>query len=409
MKGDFTRFTFRPDRHYTSVHLQQGRVLLDADWNEQVDIDLYQRQAFMTSYIGMSGTARSGNGFQIGLGQSLDLTVSPGRFYVGGLLCELSANAQGGGTTYLTQPQLPSAPTLSSPGTYLVYLDVWQRNVTVLEDSLLREIALNGPDTTTRTQTVWQVKLVQIPTAQPVGTAVNVASFLPAPTLQLAAHAAGGDGFATDTALGPGVGYQLTDNCLYRVEIHQGGQVGKDPVTYKWSRENGSCVAAWTAQSGSVLTINYPGRDNNLGFAIGNWVELTDDSHELLGQPGQLVQVIGVQGNMLTVAPPAGVTINIANYPQNPKVRRWDMTTGTIAPAVGDERLAAAGSGDRGVLQRRGRDLPDRRLLGDSGPRIDEERRVAAADQPGHPDQPARLAAADGSPALLCTAGAVFV
>ena len=35
MRGDFTRDTFDPTRHYSGVLLQQGRVQLDADANEQ--------------------------------------------------------------------------------------------------------------------------------------------------------------------------------------------------------------------------------------------------------------------------------------------------------------------------------------------------------------------------------------
>ncbi|HEX6608229.1 MAG TPA: DUF6519 domain-containing protein, partial [Chloroflexia bacterium] len=38
MQGDITRSTFRPENHYDGVRMQQGRVQLDADWNEQVDI-----------------------------------------------------------------------------------------------------------------------------------------------------------------------------------------------------------------------------------------------------------------------------------------------------------------------------------------------------------------------------------
>ena len=38
MKGDFSRLTFRPDQHYSRVLQQQGRPQLDADWNEQADI-----------------------------------------------------------------------------------------------------------------------------------------------------------------------------------------------------------------------------------------------------------------------------------------------------------------------------------------------------------------------------------
>jgi len=43
-------------------------------------------------------------------------------------------------------------------GINLVYLDVWQREVTSWEDDRLIEAALGGPDTATRVQTAWQVK-----------------------------------------------------------------------------------------------------------------------------------------------------------------------------------------------------------------------------------------------------------
>ena len=35
MRGDFTRDSFDRRHHYTRVLMQQGRVQLDADWNEQ--------------------------------------------------------------------------------------------------------------------------------------------------------------------------------------------------------------------------------------------------------------------------------------------------------------------------------------------------------------------------------------
>ena len=41
----------------------------------------------------------------------------------------------------------------------MVYLDVWERHITALEDDDIREKALGGPDTATRTKVVWQVKI----------------------------------------------------------------------------------------------------------------------------------------------------------------------------------------------------------------------------------------------------------
>jgi len=41
MKGDFTRDTFDRTKHFSRVLMQQGRVTLDADFNEQTAIDLH--------------------------------------------------------------------------------------------------------------------------------------------------------------------------------------------------------------------------------------------------------------------------------------------------------------------------------------------------------------------------------
>lgn len=37
-RGDFTRDTFTPEKSYSRVLMQQGRVQVDADWNEQVSV-----------------------------------------------------------------------------------------------------------------------------------------------------------------------------------------------------------------------------------------------------------------------------------------------------------------------------------------------------------------------------------
>src|SRR5207244_5745741 len=64
---------------------------------------------------------------------------------------------------YDEQPYFPNAATVAPPptegGPYLVYLDVWQREVTYLENPDLVEKAV-GVDTTTRLQTVWQVRVL---------------------------------------------------------------------------------------------------------------------------------------------------------------------------------------------------------------------------------------------------------
>src|SRR5436309_10019418 len=55
MKGDFSRLTFDPAKRYTSVRQQQGRLQLDADWNEQADVFLHQLETFAGDLAGPSG------------------------------------------------------------------------------------------------------------------------------------------------------------------------------------------------------------------------------------------------------------------------------------------------------------------------------------------------------------------
>ncbi len=63
MKGDFTRLTFAPEKHYSSVRMQQGRVQLDADWNEQLDIAAHRVETETVDVIGAAGA--SGDGFKL--------------------------------------------------------------------------------------------------------------------------------------------------------------------------------------------------------------------------------------------------------------------------------------------------------------------------------------------------------
>ena len=51
MKGDFTSLNFQADNHYSSVRLQQGRVQLDADWNEQIDIAAHRDETTATDVM----------------------------------------------------------------------------------------------------------------------------------------------------------------------------------------------------------------------------------------------------------------------------------------------------------------------------------------------------------------------
>ena len=378
MKADLSRATFDKARRYRSVRMQQGRVQLDADFNEQQDILNHRIETETRDSLGPVAVPIDNPGF--GLTPSgTDLTISAGRLYVDGLLCD-----NPGATTVANQPDLPdtaspvlpaSASVLPLPpvgvtaasingvvvfnagsavapaeGTYLAYLEAWQRHLSPLDlpvdDTSMREVALGGPDTCTREKTVWQVKLLRAGdlVADPLNK-LNCRSDISAwntltaaPDGRLAARAEASIPPKTPCQLPPEAGYRLLENHLYRVEIHDDASItGK--ARYKWSRDNGSLASRVVRWLGDPIADEFEvasiGRDDVLAITAGCWVEFYDDTHELLGQPGPLVPVIRTEGNVVTVdlSKLIGHALDKAMFPRNPRVRRWDGVA-EIRPAA---------------------------------------------------------------------------
>lgn len=374
MKADLSRLTFDPARRYRTVRMQQGRVQMDADWNEQQDILNRRIETETVDTVGPVGVPLEAPGFALAAAGK-DLSISAGRLYVDGLLCE---NPQA--ATVSRQPDLPATaspvlppgasvlplpPPALTPadidgvvvfgsggqatpppeGMYLAYLEAWQRHLCTLDlaaaDTSMREVALGGPDTATREKTVWQIKLMQVGAPD---AALTCLSALPAwdaltaaPDARMSARAEASVPPKTPCQLPPDAGYRLLENHLYRIEIHQDG-AGAGKARYKWSRENGSIlsrVVRWlddpVANEFEVASI---GRDDVLAITAGCWVEFLDDTHELLGQPGPLAQVVRTDGNTVTIDPATliGHALDAPRFPANPRVRRWDGVV-EITPA----------------------------------------------------------------------------
>ncbi|MCW8084266.1 DUF6519 domain-containing protein [Sabulicella glaciei] len=162
MKGDFSTIRFDRAKHYNRLLKQQGRVELDSDWNEQTAILQHLMRTMMADLVGPAAGPELDCGFGLGDWQAAgekprqhSFLIGPGRYYVDGILVENEAPV-----AYTAQPHFPDPPLLDNGGTYLAYLDVWERHVTVLEHESLQEVALGGPDTCTRVQTAWAVRVV---------------------------------------------------------------------------------------------------------------------------------------------------------------------------------------------------------------------------------------------------------
>ncbi|WP_223525354.1 Ig-like domain-containing protein [Pseudomonas sp. A-B-26] len=359
MKADLTRSTDKPDQHYRAVRMQQGRVQLDADWNEQQDILNRRIESETVDTIGHSGGPLANPGFLL-TGNGKNIGIGIGHYYVEGLLCENASQVPATSQPHLpgnVSPVLPAnasllplppanapqlveikvydnngAPIDPPDGIYLGYLEAWLRHITALEDPLIREVALGGPDSATRDQLLWQVKLLR---AGDIGADLNCLSALAAWTTlttaadgKLAARAEPSTPPKDPCLLAPEAGYRRLENLLYRVEIHDDGSVSADQ-RYKWSRDNGSIetrVVRWlgepTADEFEVASL---GRDAYLAITAGCWLEFFDDTYELLGRPGTLVQVLKTEGNIVTLdLASATGSLDKALYLSNPRVRRWD-------------------------------------------------------------------------------------
>jgi photosystem II stability/assembly factor-like uncharacterized protein len=65
MKGDLSRNTFDRASHYSAVRLQQGRIVTDADWNEQADLTRYRAELQARDTIGICGAPMDAAGFAL--------------------------------------------------------------------------------------------------------------------------------------------------------------------------------------------------------------------------------------------------------------------------------------------------------------------------------------------------------
>lgn len=418
--GDISRRTHDPSKHYSGVLEQQGKVLLDAEWNEQLAIQHHRTETETRDVVGVCGAPKAANGFKItSTPDGQDLIISAGHIYVNGLLCELEASAiriesfptskqaqiahllldrkplevgawvevfdpaqstsklvkitqidvdqavltfdndlggiQNSSKAYLrrlttvqSQPDFsttlpagltspPTSPPSALPQLFLIYIEAWQREITALDDPAIREVALGGPDTTTRLKTVWQVKLLPVssiaspPASPPDPCCACDTQFKEWTDLvsgcagKLSAQTKPPKDQKDPCLLPPGAGYRGLENQLYRVQIHNGNP---NPLSFKWSSNNASVRTRIEEIDGKNLVVSEIGKDEVLCFAPGQWVEITDEDSILNRTPNKLVQIDKVEPEVRKII--VKDSQDALKTCKNLQLVRWDQNSNPV-------------------------------------------------------------------------------
>ena len=343
MSGDYSRKRFNPEKHYQGVLRQQGRVDLDADWNEYVDLQDRRWRAETIDVVGRCGVpAETPEGFKIDVSGG-ELTLGQGRMYVDGYVAENHGTApaldatieEQYGTAALSVKDQPFGGPVTVPPQVrsLVYLDVWRREVTYLQAPDLIEPAVNV-DTTSRNQTAWQVRILSgIPADVNCETPLeDIPGWPTGNRLSSARLTTTTVAVTTDPdpcLVPPTGGYRGLENHLYRIEVHSATNT---TAKVKWSRENAHVSAAIVEIMAGRTTVRVEslGRDNVLRFKTGDWVEFTSDTREFARLPGEMRKVTVDDTNKTLTFTPA---LPIVDFPQGVpdatkhlRVIRWDQT-----------------------------------------------------------------------------------
>ena len=346
MYGDFSRVLDPRSGHYSAVLAQQGRLLLDAELNEQAAIVLDYLRRLTTDLVGPFAGPAHRPGFRVELvvegGKCRAVRLSSGHYYVYGVRCDAPAPHQAPGD---------EIPVGEHEAPFVVYLAVWEQSVSAIQAPDLAEPAL-GPnlDTTRRSQVRWRpraarylpgsdVDLTELDREEIVEAfEQHNASLERRPKLGARAHLSPPTGHTPSTVPATAA-YRGAENQLYRVEVHRGGDA--DDATFKWSRDNGSVefgVESLTEIDGEgvrTARLSALWRDAHKDLEVGDWVELIDDHWAPFGRPPALMQVRSVSLHTREVSLEDADTERAFDPALHPLLRRWDNHDGGATPNHG--------------------------------------------------------------------------
>jgi hypothetical protein len=321
--GDFTSPPLRETDPWTGARLQQGRVLLDGDWNLNVDASARERRQLALDAIGPAGVPQGGTGFQIGFAADGTLQIGAGSMWVSGLRAVNPATI-----AYSAQEGIGALP---ADGQALIYLDAFVQEVQPAEDpGDLLDPALDGIDTTARTRVAWRARAALLSPGAAASCA-DAAVALPSELISsgLLDIAATTPASPADPCAPPGDPRGKLPDGLLRVEVLDSGT--EQTARFAWSYENGSAAVAATVAGATVTLAPSP----SVTFYVDDLVEVSTLQRRAdRVDNGPLFTVASVNpgagGSVVTLSSPSMVT----GAPSGLCLRRWDGQVTGAAQAV---------------------------------------------------------------------------
>ncbi len=246
MKGDFSAWNKDRAQNFRGVLHQQGRVLLDRDWNAQTEIfnewqETAGRDAFGAGVAAVP--AEVSQSFKITEAKiesgKIKISANKGRVWADGLLVESLQDITNRIATYLNLPPA-SVPNPAAHQRDTVILETWMDALNPFQvPSLLIEPALGGVDTTERVLTSTRFRLFRMEAGETCDSIIPMLKDDFSAKGKLTVKLNPNTSTDGDCPVIESGGYTGFEHRLYRIEI---AETKKPDAYFKWSQFNGGLV-----------------------------------------------------------------------------------------------------------------------------------------------------------------------
>ncbi len=258
MKGDFSKWRIL-DGNLNGVLHQQGRVLLDRDWNDQTQLTNQWQDRAARDIIGphvLAIPAHTPNAMLVTkaevVSDRVKLGINAGHGWANGLAVHLTDDPANSGTatvfaTYLPEPFNAASVDTGDIGDNVrdaVVLEVWREALNAFQvPQEFIEPALGGVDTTERVHTGMRFRLLRLEEGDRCNSLGDKLDEDLSGKGRLTVTLQPTNVIAGDCPVVEGGGYVGFEHALYRVEI---AETDVASVMFKWSQFNGGLVGRGT-------------------------------------------------------------------------------------------------------------------------------------------------------------------